>query len=64
MDEKAQFLNAYVAAFLGAHMGQQYDWMCLHSQHDLTNHQPVEDALHVANKAWNQLQTHKKEQGL
>jgi hypothetical protein len=64
MDEKEIFISAYAAAFMGANMGQQYDHMCMTGEHWRTDKQPVEDAVYIANKAWNQLQAHKKENGL
>jgi hypothetical protein len=54
MDAKEQFINAYMAAFMGAAGGAGYDMNCMLGKHDWVDHQPVEDALYCAEQAWEQ----------
>lgn len=54
--DKDTFIAAYVAAFLGSHTAFIYDDCCMRGNHDRFNHQPVEDAKYIAEKAWNQLE--------
>ena len=55
MDEK-QFKTAYVAQFLASYMAQRYDQDCLEGHPgEPYAHQPVEDALHLAECAWERL---------
>jgi hypothetical protein len=54
MDAKEQFINTYMAAFMGAAGGAGYDMNCMLGKHDWVDHQPVEDALYCAERAWEQ----------
>jgi hypothetical protein len=51
MTEK-QFKDHYVATFLASYMASRYDSDCMNGHP--YNHQPVEDAVFLANKAWEQ----------
>lgn len=51
-----QFKDQYVASFLAAYMANRYDEDCMTGHiHKPYNHQPIEDALFLANCAWQQL---------
>ncbi len=55
MNEK-QFKAAYVANFLSSYMAMRYDEDCQNGHPNQPyNHQPVTDAVFLANCAWDQV---------
>lgn len=55
----AQFKATYIAQFLASYMAARYDQDCQTGhQGQPYNHQPVEDAVFLANCAWEQLNAH------
>lgn len=61
MNEK-KFKDRYVLTFLASYMASRYDFDCQHG-HELEpyDNQPVEDAIFLADKAWEQYQELKNE---
>ena len=52
---KKQFKAHYVATFLASYMASRYDSDCQNGHpNEPYNHQPVEDAIFLADKAWEQ----------
>ena len=52
---KEQFIDQYVATFLASYMAGRYYDDCMNGHpNEPYNHQPVEDAVFLANKAWEQ----------
>lgn len=61
MDEK-QFKALYVTQFLASYMASRYDDDCMNGHPNKPyDHQPIEDAVFLANCAWEQLQNHTQE---
>ncbi len=61
MDE-IQFKTTYIANFLSSYMAGRYDDDCMNGHPNKPyNHQPIEDAHFLAEKAWEQLQKHTQE---
>lgn len=55
--ERQRFIDRYVANFLATHTALHLDNACMMGkQAELTNNQPVEDAVFLARKAWQLLQ--------
>jgi len=56
MDEK-QFKDHYVATFLASYMASRYDEDCMNGHPGKPyDHQPISDAIFLAQCAWDQLQ--------
>jgi len=53
--EKAKFIDTYVATFLAAHTANIYDEACAYGLHNRFDNQPIEDAVGIAESAWEQL---------
>ena len=54
MNEK-QFKEQYISTFLASYMASNYDFDCQNGHpNEPYNHQPIEDAIFLANKAWEQ----------
>lgn len=54
---KEQFIATYMANFLATHMALRYVDDCQNGHEgEPYNHQPVEDAHHLAECAWQQIQ--------
>lgn len=54
---REQFIAAYMANFLASYMALRYEDDCLRGHEgEPYNHQPVEDARHLAECAWQQMQ--------
>jgi len=52
-----QFIQTYIATFLASYMAQRYERDCAAGHPgEPYNHQPIEDARHLAKCAWKQLQ--------
>lgn len=52
---KKQFVDHYVATFLASYMAGRYDDDCMNGHpNEPHNHQPVEDAVFLAQRAWEQ----------
>lgn len=52
---KEQFVANYVSTFLASYMASRYDNDCINGhQGEPYNHQPIEDAMFLAEKAWEQ----------
>ena len=47
-----EFKRQYVSTFLATHAANQYVDVCMKGQHDTFNHQPIEDAFDLADRAW------------
>jgi hypothetical protein len=59
---EVQFKAQYITNFLSSYMAGRYDDDCLNSHHGKPyNHQPIESAKFLADKAWEQLEHHTKE---
>ena len=59
---EAQFKATYITQFLSSYMASRYDRDCLNGHPNQPyNHQPIEDASFLADKAWEQLQKHTQE---
>lgn len=57
-----QFKAAYIAQFLACYMAGRYDRDCQEGHVGQPyNHQPIEDASFLADKAWEQLKNHTQE---
>lgn len=57
-----QFKAAYITNFLSSYMAGRYDDDCMNGHPNQPyNHQPIEDAKFLADKAWKQLEHHTKE---
>jgi hypothetical protein len=51
------FIDAYIAAFMGSLKAGQYAECCAMGQYDrLDNHGEIEDAIFLAEKAWEKKQ--------
>ena len=50
--EKRLFIDRFVACFLANWCVQQYEECCNGGDHDRIEHPPVEDAVHIAECAW------------
>ncbi len=59
MDEE-QFKSHYVATFLASYMASRYDADCMYGSfaNEPYIHQPVQDAIFLADSAWKQLRDH------
>ncbi len=56
LDEKT-FKSTYIATFLASRMAVKYDEDCMNGHEgEPYNHQPVEDAEFLANRAWESIQ--------
>lgn len=56
---EADFKAMYVTQFLATYMATRYDQDCLEGHVGKPcNHQPVSDAVFLANCAWDQIKTH------
>lgn len=56
---EAQFKAAYISQFLASYMAGRYERDCQEGHIGKPyDHQPIEDASFLANKAWEQLQKH------
>lgn len=56
MNEK-QFKEQYISTFLASYMASRYDYDCQNGHpNEPYNHQPIEDAIFLANSAWEQYQ--------
>jgi len=53
--KKEDFVNAYIAAFLGAIAANEYVRNCQNGWPKDSEEQPVEDAQHLAYQAWYQI---------
>lgn len=52
---KKQFISQYICTFLATYMAGRYDDDCMNGHpNEPYNHQPVEDARFLAEKAWEQ----------
>lgn len=59
---ESQFKAAYITQFLASYMASRYDSDCMNGHpNEPYNHQPIEDARFLADKAWEQLQNHTQE---
>jgi hypothetical protein len=54
--DKDTFTSHYIVTFLASYAAETYDFNALHG---LKAQHPVEDAIFLANKAWEELQKHK-----
>lgn len=55
---KEVFVGDFVTAFLATWCANNYDEICMRGQHDRFDRMPVEDAFHLAEKAWKQASDH------
>lgn len=61
MDEST-FKSAYIVQFLASYMAQRYDMDCQTGHVDNpAEHQPIEDAVFLADKSWEQLEARSDE---
>lgn len=57
IDPEKEFKRQYVVTFLASYMAGNYDSDCMNGHpNEPYNHQPVEDAIFLANCAWQQYQ--------
>lgn len=57
-DPEKEFKRQYVVTFLASYMASNYDWDCQNGHPNQPyNHQPVTDAMFLADMAWEQYQT-------
>ena len=60
-----EFKDHYVATFLATYAAMHYDNACAMGQHDrLEKHLALEDAKHLADRAWEQVKPNHKVSGL
>lgn len=53
---KEQFIQTYAANFLASYMASRYERDCAEGHPgEPYNHQPIEDAYHLAECAWRQI---------
>lgn len=53
---KEQFIAHYAATFMASWSAYKYDDVCLMDQQHVLDHQPIEDALFLAEIAWTKYQ--------
>jgi len=53
---EVEFKSTYIATFCATYMANRYDDDCMNGHPNKPyNHQPIEDASFLANKAWEQV---------
>jgi hypothetical protein len=50
--DETEFKRQFVAAFIGSWCSKHYENDCENGAHSHTENPPVEDALYLADKAW------------
>lgn len=53
-----EFIRLYVIQFCASFTAVHYTENCIHGRYDATENPPVEDAIHLAEKAWIQVCQH------
>ena len=54
-EQEKQFKERYITTFLASYMASNYDLHCQSGHpNEPYNHQPIEDAAFLADKAWEQ----------
>lgn len=56
MSKEELFKTQFIASFLAAWVASHYDMACAMGQHDKLSDPPAEDAVFLADKAWQRLQ--------
>ena len=63
-DPEKEFKQQYIVTFLASYMASNYDSDCMNGHpNEPYDHQPVEDAMFLADKAWEQYQTFLNDRG-
>lgn len=52
---KQDFIEQFVVQFLASYTATIYEDCCMRGQHAKLRKPPVEDAIHLAEEAWNEL---------
>jgi len=53
-----EFKEQFVTVFLATYAANNYAECCMLGDHTRIEHPPVEDAMHLANCAWNETKNH------
>jgi len=54
--DRDAFIQQFVASFLATWCANNYDDCCARGEHDRLNHPPVEDAVGMAETAWDEME--------
>ena len=55
---KKQFIEQFVVNFLSTYAATEYNEICMQGTHERYDSMPVEDAIFLAKKAWDQFNEH------
>lgn len=56
---ESQFKDNYIATFLATWTATNYEEFCMQGWHERLEKPPVEDAMYLADKAWEEYLKHK-----
>lgn len=55
---REEFIRLYAIQFCASFTAVHYDENCIHGRHDEARNPPVEDAIHLAEEAWEHFREH------